>query len=110
MLMLKLMLNISAAFDTLDVEIQIKNLAIYGFTETTRNWYQSFLTGHSSIVKIGSHQSKIANLESGVPQGGILSPLIHIIFVSDLAFHSLASTYADDTETELKYYSHCVFT
>ena len=43
--MLKLMLNISAAFDTLDVEIQIKNLAIYGFTETTSNWYQSFLTG-----------------------------------------------------------------
>ena len=38
----------------------------------------------------------------GVPQGGVLSPLIFVLFVSDLQDwleHSTAPTYADDTTT-----------
>ena len=45
---------------------------------------------------------KIENLVSGVPQGGILSPLIYIGYVADLEdwlVHSEALTYADNTET-----------
>jgi hypothetical protein len=53
-------------------------------------------------VKIGSQISKSVKLRSGVPQGGILSPLLYIVYVADLEewlIHSTASTYADDTET-----------
>jgi hypothetical protein len=46
--------------------------------------------------------SGMVNLTSGVPQGGILSPLLFIIFVADLQLwlkFSKSITYADDTQT-----------
>ena len=49
--------------------------------------------------------SKLANLSSGVPQGGILSPLLYIIYVSDFEdwlVRAKASTYADDSGTGVK--------
>ena len=94
--------DLSAAFDTLDVSILIQKMELFGFTEMTRNWFQAFLTGRSQRVKIGSKVSISKNLKSGVPQGGILSPLLYILYVADLEewlVHSKASTYADDTKT-----------
>ena len=99
-----LLWDLSAAFDTLDPELLIKKLSLYGFSEKTCSWFKSFLTGRSQRVKIGSAISDLSHLESGVPQGGILSPLIYIIYVADLEdwlIHSSASTYADDTETSV---------
>ena len=46
--------------------------------------------------------STARNVPTGVPQGGVLSPLIFVLFVSDLQDwlrHSTAPTYADDTTT-----------
>ena len=94
--------DLSAAFDTLDAEILIQKMEVYGFTLLTRIWFKSFLTNRSQKVKIGSQISKSVKLRSGVPQGGILSPLLYIMYVADLEdwlIHSTASTYADDTET-----------
>ena len=60
------------------------------------------MTGRSQKVKIGNMISTKKNLTSGVPQGGVLSPLIFVLYVSDLEewfeFAS-ATTYADDTTT-----------
>ena len=55
-------------------------------------------------MKIGSHVSESVKLESGVPQGGILSPLIFVLYVSDLGDwleFSKAFTYADDTSSSI---------
>ena len=44
-------------------------------------------------------------LTSGVPQGGILSPIIFAIYVADMQLwlkHSSALTYADDTSSSVK--------
>ena len=62
----------------------------------------SFLTNSSQKIKIGDALSGLKTLNSGIPQGGILSTLIYIIFVADFGdwlIHSLATTYADDTST-----------
>ena len=43
-------------------------------------------------------------LKSGVPQGGILSPIIFVKYGADMELwlkHSFALTYADDTETSV---------
>ena len=51
-------------------------------------------------------------LQSGVLQGGILSLLLYIIYVSDFEdwlVHSKASTYADDSGTGVKGYEHLLF-
>ena len=77
-------------------------LKIYGFNTLSINWFKNFLTGRSQKVKIGKILSTPKCLESGVPQGGILSPVIFIIYGADMSAwlrHSACLTYADDTST-----------
>ena len=97
-----LLWDLSAAFDTLDCEGVCKKLEQFGLQPRSVNWIRSFLTGRSQRVRIGSCMSTARNVPTGVPQGGVLSPLIFVLFVSDLQDwlrHSTAPTYADDTTT-----------
>ena len=97
-----LLWDLSAAFDTLDSEIFCKKIELYGFEPKTVDWFISFLTGRCQRVKIGSAISSLANLSSGVPQGGVISPLIFVLYVLDLELWlkwSSAKTYADDQTT-----------
>ena len=53
-------------------------------------------------VKIGNSISTKKDLVFGVPQGEVFSPLIFVLYVSDLEEWldwSSATTYADDTTT-----------
>ena len=68
----------------ISAEILCTKLKIYGFDEKSCNWFNSFLTGRSQQVKIGRTLSGKWMLESGVPQGGILSPIIFVIYGSDM--------------------------
>ena len=76
--------DLSAAFDTLNAEIFCEKIKIYGFDPMSCNWFMSFLTGRSQQVKIGRTLSSKKMLNSGVPQGGILSPIIFVIYGLDI--------------------------
>jgi hypothetical protein len=98
-----LLWDLTAAYDTLDAELLCEKLKIYGFGETTRKWFRSFLKGRTQRLKIGAEMSEAVDLNTGVPQGGILAPVLLIIFVSDMedwTEHSGVFTYADDTSTD----------
>ena len=82
-----LLWDLSAAFDCLDPEILCMKLKYYGFDELSIKWYNSFLTGRSQRVKIGDFISSSQSLTSGVPQGGILSPLVFVLYVSDFHYY-----------------------
>ena len=71
-----LLWDLSAAFDTLNPNIMCEKLKIYGFDQISCAWFRSFLTGRSQVVKIGRSLSNKQMLQLGVPQGGILSPLL----------------------------------
>ena len=79
-----LMWDLSAAFDCLDINILCDKLKIYGFEANTVKWFKSFLSNRSQRIKIGEILSKSRTLHSGVPQGGIISPLLYILYVADL--------------------------
>ena len=99
-----LMWDLTAAFDTLDHEILLSKLKIYGFGEKAVLWIRTYLTGRTQRVKIGSKLSKIVEIQSGVPQGGNFSPLAVVIYVSDLEDwlqYASSLTYADDTSTSV---------
>ena len=55
------------------------------------------------LVKIGDSASGIKNLDKGSPQGGILSPLLFLLYVSDMELWTSAAIYsfADDTSLYL---------
>ena len=57
--------------------------SIQYYNEST-NWFRSYLTNRYQYTKIGGSLSSKIKLNSGVPQGGILSPLVYIIYVADL--------------------------
>ena len=69
------MWDLSAAYDTLNINILLEKLGVYGFDVISCKWFASFLTGRSQQVKIGKAISTERSLDSGVPQGGILSPI-----------------------------------
>ena len=83
-----LLLDLSAAFDTVD---QGKLLTILkeelGIDGIALNWLRSFLTGRTQRVKINDSYSDVVNLEFGVAQGSVLGPPLFNIYIRSLYRH-----------------------
>ena len=99
-----LMLDLSAAFDTIDHDILLSRLCnVYGITGNSLDWFRSYLTGRIQRVVIEDSVSVDQELDFGVPQGSVLGPRIYCMYtkpVSDIIQrHGLSHhSYADDTQ------------
>ena len=75
---LLLMLDLSAAFDTIDHDILLSRLCnVYGITGDALDWFRSYLTGRIQRVVIEDSVSVDQELDFGVPQGSVLGPRIY---------------------------------
>ena len=70
-------------------------------------WFESYLTGRSQFVRIGTSVSSSLDITHGVPQGAILSPLLFSIYVNELPLaprhSSLINSYVDDSKMFLSF-------
>ena len=97
-----LLLDLSAAFDTIDkkklMQILHSEIKIGG---KALQWFHSYLFGRTQKVRIGNEFSEVVILEFGVPQGSVLGPILFNIYIRSLYSHverlgfSIKS-YADD--------------
>jgi Reverse transcriptase (RNA-dependent DNA polymerase) len=98
-----ILLDLSAAFDTVDHDILLRRLQYsYGVTGSANRWFRSYLCGRTQYVRLGSTKSSITHLTCGVPQGSVLGPILFVLYTADLVRlverHSLqVHLYADDT-------------
>ena len=76
--------DLSSAFDTLDIDLFLKKLSLYGADTLTTNWFRSFLTGRTQRVRVNDSISTPLELVSGVPQGSILGPIIFTLYTADM--------------------------
>ena len=93
-------LDLSKAFDTLNHEILLRKLKHYGLSETPIKWFTDYLSNRHQFVEVDNVRSSVARIETGVPQGSILGPLLFIIYMNDISSASeifQAVLYADDT-------------
>ena len=92
--------DIKKCFDTIDHEIILKKMEYYGFQIHTIEWFKSYLLNKQQLVSCHDELSSKSTLETGVPQGSVLGPILFIVYVNDLNRHihlGACNLYADDT-------------
>ena len=90
-------LDLSAAFDLVDVKLLIKRLQIIGLTDDVINLIKEWLSNRSYYVDIDGDTSTIFGLLLGTVQGSILGPILYTICVSQLFDEFCMLAFADDT-------------
>ena len=107
--------DFAKAFDSVNHDIILKKLKhVYNINGLLLNFIKACLQNRTQRVVVGGAQSKILPVNSGVPQGSILGPLLFVLFINDIHEHISEETnialYADDTKIwrRICSYTDCV--
>ena len=91
-------LDFSKAFDTVPHDRMLGKLEFYGITGPVLNWTAAFLKNRVQRVVVDGRQLRSATVDSGVPQGTVLGPLLFLLHINDLpsVVDSQVRLFADD--------------
>ena len=97
-----LFIDYSSAFNTIIPANLYNKLLCLGLENSLCNWILDFLSDRPQMVKMGSFLSDSITLNTGAPQGCVLSPILYSLVTHDCASSndsSLIVKFADDTTT-----------
>ena len=91
-------LDFSKAFDTVPHDRLLHKLEGYGIRGELSRWLSSFLTQRRMKVIVEGQHSQDVPVDSGVPQGTVLGPLLFLCHINDLpaSVQSQVRLFADD--------------
>ena len=102
--------DFAKAFDSVNHDILLHKLkTLYNIDGTLLKFLTNYLQGRYQRVVIGNEMSSTLSVNSGVPQGSILGPLLFVLFINDIPLGLSDGTdivlYADDTKIWRKIHS-----
>lgn len=75
------LVDLKKAFDSVNHQMLLQKLKIYGCSSVTLEWFKSYLSDRNQYVSLHNVQSKSSEVLCGVPQGSILGPLMFLLYV-----------------------------
>ena len=81
---LAVLVDLKKAFDTVDHEILLMKLEIYGIKGPVLSLLRTYLANRTQKCQINGSTSSERIIKCGVPQGSILGPLLFLVYINDL--------------------------
>lgn len=94
------LIDFTNAFNAVDPDLLVATLSRYNLSSVTLEWFSQYLHGRRQRIRVNQLFSEWCDLTTGVPQGGILSPLLFSIFINSISSSLLCHyhLYADDLQ------------
>ena len=93
-------LDFAKAFDTVNHNLLLKKMEMYGIRGLPLQWFTNYLTNRQHYVFLAGMESSKQTIVCGVPQGCSLGPLLFLIYINDIPNCSEKLSFrifADDT-------------
>ena len=79
------MLDLSAAFDTIDHSIVLHTFTYrFGIKEKVLQWFESYLSPRCQAIVVNGKSSSWSNQPFSVPQGSMLGPILFTLYISPI--------------------------
>ena len=93
-------IDLKKVFDTINHNILIDKLNLYGIRGVASSWLKSYLCNRQQYVNYQNVNSSYKQVICGIPQGSIIGPTLFILYINDLCNVSKLLKFilfADDT-------------
>src|SRR5437899_2784548 len=79
-------IDLSKAFDTINHDILIRKLDMYGVRGIPNLLIKSYLNNRKQYVNYNNCTSTLKPIQCGVPKGSILGPLLFLLYINDMTY------------------------